>query len=887
MKIELPAGGEKIYLKDYQVPVYQVLQAEFTVELLPGCAEVHATLKLQRHPSAPADAPLVLLGADLELLALAWDGQPLTADDWHWAGEQWVFPNATDAGVFTSTVRIYPDSNLALEGLYRSHGLYCTQCEAEGFRKITLYPDRPDVLAPFRVTVIADRAQCPVLLSNGNCVARGELDAGRHFATWEDPHPKPSYLFALVAGDLAVLEDRFVTCSGREVTLQIFTAAQDQDKCHHAMASLQASMRWDEEKYGCEYDLDIYMIVAVSHFNMGAMENKGLNVFNTSCVLAHPATTTDAGFQRVEAVVAHEYFHNWSGNRVTCRDWFQLCLKEGFTVFRDQQFSADQLSAAVQRLEDVAFLRTHQFAEDAGPLAHPVRPESFVEINNFYTMTVYEKGAEIARMLHTVLGADGFRRGTDKYFADNDGRAATVEDFLIALGAANGRDLAQWLPTWLRWYRQPGTPVVTATPVWDAAAGELRLTLTQTQAALAGHPQPEPLPIPVRLGLIGEHGALSVSLQGELADDFLLMLDQPSQTWVFSGVSEAPVLSLFRDFSAPVRVDYACDDAALARLVRADSNGFNRWAAAQELATREIVALAELIRRGDVRARAGRSSVLADALAAMWPALAVSDPALAVKLLELPSLGYLAEQVAVYDPAALHAAREQVLLAICTPLAPALRSILARGVMLQAYVYNADAIAGRSLARTALDALARLEPAEAGAIAQQWLSAAPHMTAEQSALSLLVHHQLPGAEPALAQFHARWRHEPLVLDQWFATQAALPAPSAVEIADALLAHPDFDRTVPNRVRAVVAQLAGNNPVAFHRADGAGYALLAREVSAIDARNPQLASRLAGAFGIWRKLDESRQALVLAALNGLLASELSSDTRETLTRISAT
>jgi len=887
MKTETPVAlNHTIYLKDYQVPAFQVVHTELTVDLLPGCAEVRSRLQLRRHPEAPADAPLVLLGANLELLSLRWNGRELGAEEWHWADEQWVFAGAGAEGVFESTVRIDPDSNLALEGLYRSQGLYCTQCEAEGFRKITLYPDRPDVLAPFRVTVIGDRRSCPVLLANGNCVARGDLEGGRHFATWEDPHPKPSYLFALVAGDLAMLEDHFVTRSGRQVALQIFTAPQDQDKCHHAMASLKAAMRWDEDKYGCEYDLDTYMIVAVSHFNMGAMENKGLNIFNTSCVLAHPATTTDAGFQRVESVVAHEYFHNWSGNRVTCRDWFQLCLKEGFTVFRDQQFSADQLSPAVQRLEDVAFLRTHQYAEDAGPLAHPVRPESFVEINNFYTLTVYEKGAELARMLHTVLGEDGFRRGTDKYFADNDGRAATVEDFLIALGAANGRDLAHWLPTWLRWYRQPGTPVVKATTVWDASAHTLTLTLAQSQPALNGHPQPEPLPIPVRLGLIGQQGALTVTLNQVAADDFLLMLDQPEQTWVFSGVSEAPVLSLFRDLSAPVRVDYPCDDAALARLVRVDSNGFNRWAAAQELATREIVALAELIRRGDLRAREPRTSVLADALAAMWPTLATADAALAVKLLELPSLGYLAEQVAIYDPAALHAAREHVLLAIVTPLTSALREILSQQVMLQPYAYNASAIAGRSLARTALDLLARIAPSEAAQIAMQWLRAAPHMSAEQAALTVLVHHALPEAELALAQFYERWRHEALVLDQWFATQASQPQSAAVEIADRLLAHPDFDRTVPNRVRAVVAQLAANNPVAFHRADGAGYALLAREVAQIDKQNPQLASRLAGAFGVWHKLDEGRQTLVKGVLDDLLAGELSGDVRETLTRIAA-
>ena len=909
MKTDLPVAGRKVYLRDYTVPNFRVLATELTVELLADCAEVGARLTFARHPEAPADAPLVLSGAGLELLALAWNGQALADGEWHWADEQWVFPGAGDEGVLETRVRIRPDANLALEGLYRSHGLYCTQCEAEGFRKITLYPDRPDVLAPFRVTVVGDKASCPVLLANGNCVARGDLEGGRHFATWEDPHPKPSYLFALVAGDLACLEDRFVTASGREVVLQIFTAPEDQDKCRHAMDSLKASMRWDEEKYGCEYDLDIYMIVAVSHFNMGAMENKGLNVFNTSCVLAHPATTTDAGFQRVESVVAHEYFHNWSGNRVTCRDWFQLCLKEGFTVFRDQQFSADQLSAAVQRLEDVAFLRTHQFAEDAGPLAHPVRPESFVEINNFYTLTVYEKGAEIARMLHTVLGAEGFRRGTDRYFADNDGRAATVEDFLDALGAANGRDLADWTPRWLRWFRQPGTPTVRAQVDWRADRRELVLTLSQSQPALAGHPQPEPLPVPVRVGLVGAEGELTARLAARpegtqegapdgtvneaTGRDFLLLLSEREQQWTFSEVAVAagdvPVLSLFRDFSAPVNIDYACDDADLARLVRHDGNGFNRWAAAQTLATREILAryaaLATGAGEGGPAAAADPApGVLADALAGIWPALADSDPALAVKLLELPSPGYLAEQVDVYDPPRLHAAREAVLATVLQPLLARLRVILARGDMLRPYHYAADDIAARALARTALDGLALLAPDEAAGIAAGWLAAAPHMTAEQSALTLLVHHRLAGADAALQRFHQRWRHEALVLDQWFATQASRPAADAVEAAQALLAHPDFDATVPNRVRAVLTQLGMNNPVAFHRADGSGYALLAAQIREIDARNPQLASRLSGVFGIWRKLDAARQTLVRGHLDALLAGTLSPDVRETLSRI---
>ncbi|MEO6698928.1 MAG: aminopeptidase N [Paraperlucidibaca sp.] len=874
-----------IYLKDYQAPHYALEHTELRFELFSDYTDVSAELRFRRAVSAPKDAVLTLLGADLELRSVAWNDQPLSATDWQWQEEKWQFAGAGEGGVLSTRVRIYPDQNLALEGLYRSHGLYCTQCEAEGFRKITLYPDRPDVLSTFRTTIIADKASCPIMLSNGNCVASGDADDGRHWATWEDPHPKPSYLFALVAGDLACLRDSFTTVSGRVVALEIYTDEADQDKCEHAMRSLQAAMRWDEERYGCEYDLDRYMIVAVSHFNMGAMENKGLNVFNTSCVLAHPATTTDAGFQRVESVVAHEYFHNWSGNRVTCRDWFQLCLKEGFTVFRDQQFSADQLSAAVQRLEDVAFLQTHQFAEDAGPLSHAVRPESFVEINNFYTLTVYEKGAEIARMLHTFLGADSFRRGSDHYFKTFDGQAATVEDFLGSMAAANDIAVETFVAQWLRWYRQPGTPVVSVRSAWHQAKQQLTLTLTQTQPARAGS-VPEALPIPVRLGFIGLKGELSTAWQGVQANEHLLMLEQAEQTWQFDGVAEMPVLSLFRDFSAPVRVQAELSDADLAQLIRLDSNSFNRWSASYALATREILVRAEQYRRGDLRARQPQASTLAAAMAEMWPSLATQDPALAAKMLQLPSLAYLSDQVSCFDPASLQRARDSLLMQVLTPLQGTLEALLAQQQMLMPYAYTAQAMAARSLAALALDGLAHVQPASAAAIAQRWLNAAPHMSAEQAALTTLVHHQLPGADAALQAFYARWKHEPLVLDQWFATQTSAPHAETRAIVEALLAHADFDASVPNRVRAVIGQFANNNPVAFHDSEGRGYRLLAVQLLAIDARNPQLASRLGGAFGIWHKLDESRQALVLRELDALLAGELSSDTRETLTRIRA-
>ena len=863
-----------IWLKDYQAPAFAVRDVRMTLEFTETATWVDTILTVTRQPDADPQAPLVLHGVDLILESAQWNGRDLAESDWQRAGEQWRLAVSETGGTLVTRVRLDPDRNTALEGLYRSHGLYCTQCEAEGFRKITLYPDRPDVMAPFTVTLIGDKTRCPVLLANGNLVEQRDLGDGRHLATWHDPHPKPSYLFAVVAGDLACLQDHYVTASGREVLLEIYTAAVDQPKCHHAMASLKAAMRWDEQRYGREYDLDRYMIVAVSHFNMGAMENKGLNIFNTSCVLADAATTTDLGFQRVESVVAHEYFHNWTGNRVTCRDWFQLCLKEGFTVFRDQQFSADQLSPAVQRLEDVAFLQTHQFAEDASPLAHPVRPESFVEINNFYTLTVYEKGAEIARMLHTVLGEAGFRRGADLYFQRHDGQAVTVEDFLRALGDANGKPADAWLDSWLRWYRQPGTPTVQVQGEWLPAQGQYRVTMRQSQPVLAGYPSPRPLPVPVRVALLGEQGALTVSLHGQVGREHVLLLEAAEQSWLLDGVAEAPVLSLGRDFSAPVHFRSERTPEQLAHIARVDDNGYTRWAAIQALATSVLTQEPEL------------QDTLVTALRSLWPALAVQDPALAVKLLELPGIGYLAEFLDQVDPLVLVQRRERLLQALAEALQPVCDGILAQDVMLRPYRYRSEDIAGRQLARQALDLLARVKPAQAADIAARWLSGAPHMTAQQSALTLLVHHRLAGADAALQAFHARWHHEALVLDQWFATQASRPGADALALADALISRPDFDWQTPNRVRAVVAQLTANNPLAFHREDGAGYHWLAQRIAHIDSLNPQLASRLCAAFGLWRKLVPTLSAHAGAALNGLADAELSADTRETVSKLLA-
>ncbi|MFZ5560460.1 MAG: aminopeptidase N [Pseudomonadota bacterium] len=866
-----------IHLKDYRPPAYRVHAVALTLDIFDGYTLVDATLDMERAPEVPADTPLRLHGVDLEAEALSIDGRAVPESERRQDGEELVISGALPPKFrLHSRVRIHPESNTALEGLYRSSGMYCTQCEAEGFRKITFYPDRPDVMARFTTTVRADKKRFPVLLANGNPVASGELAQGRHFATWEDPFPKPSYLFAMVAGNLACRRDSFVTMSGRTVDLRIYVEERDLDKVDHALASLKRAMRWDEEVYGREYDLDIYMIVAVSHFNMGAMENKGLNIFNTSCVLAHPATTTDAGFQRVESVIAHEYFHNWSGNRVTCRDWFQLSLKEGFTVFRDQQFSAAMLSQSVQRIEDVNFLRTYQFTEDAGPLAHPVRPEAFVEINNFYTATVYEKGSEIVRMLHTVLGAEDFRKGSDLYFGRHDGQAVTVEDFVQALADASGRDLSAFL----QWYRQLGTPMLHVRGDYQADRQEYHLTLQQQSPQPAGFPPPQALPVPVRLALLGRDGR-EQPLQTEkgAVGETVVLLTQAEQTFVFKNIAEAPVPSLLRNFSAPVRVhhDFSLQDKLF--LLRHDGNGCNRWLTAQDLLCSELLRLA-----GD--SAAGRhllpDATLLVTLADVLPELGEREPALAAKLLQLPGLLQLIDTAPRPDPEALYMARECVRHALARRLEGWLLLQLER-IHAGEYVYGAHAIAGRSLRNTALGLLVDLG-ADYHALAAEQIGRSRHMTDEAAALVALVHADGVEAPAYLERFAARWQHEALVMDQWFAMQATAPAPTACQRVSQLREHPDFRRDNPNRVRALIGQFASNNPRAFHQQDGSGYRLLVEEVETLDAINPQVAARLLGTLSTWRRFDEQRQRHAAAALQRLAAGRLSPDVQETLQRL---
>ncbi|QFU02528.1 Aminopeptidase N [Halomonas sp. THAF5a] len=866
---------QPIYLSDYRPPAYRVTRTELTFELDPAATRVKARLHLERHPECEAGTPLALDGEQLALKAIAIDGQPLGEDEYEVGEAGLVVHRVPEAFLLDTEVEIAPEANTALEGLYQSSGMYCTQCEAEGFRRITFYPDRPDVMATFSTTVIGDAATLPVLLSNGNPVERGTLPGGRHFVTWEDPHPKPSYLFALVAGDLEKVEDRFTTQSGREVTLQIWVEAENLDKTDHAMASLKRAMAWDERAYGREYDLDLFMIVAVNDFNMGAMENKGLNIFNSAAVLTHPQTATDAAFQRVEGIVAHEYFHNWSGNRVTCRDWFQLSLKEGFTVFRDQTFSADTNSAAVKRIEDVSFFRTAQFAEDAGPTAHPVRPDHYIEIGNFYTLTIYEKGAEIVRMLSNLVGEEAFRRGSDLYFSRFDGQAVTIEDFVDCMAEASGEDLGQFL----RWYSQAGTPEVDAHGEYDYANAEYRLVLRQRTPATPGQPEKQALHIPIRLGLVGTKSGrdLPLTLDGEaLGTDAVIHLREDEQEFRFTDVSEAPVPSLARGFSAPVKLHFPYGREDLAFLQAHDSDGFNRWDAGQRLA---LLALDDLI----AAHRNGVEKVMDPRVVEAFRALLaaeVDDKAVLAQMLTLPSEAYIAEQQPLVDVDAIHAARTFVKQSLATALRDDFLRLYEENRSEAPYAPEPEQIAARSLKNVALSYLMAIEDEAGLELAQAQFAADHNMTDVRHALTLLVHGSRGDlADPALKAFGEKWAHDPLVMDQWFSLQVTRPQADVLERVKFLMAHPAFSLKNPNRVRALIGAFANQNPVNFHRADGEGYRLLADTVIELNKLNPEIAARLITPLTRWARFDEARQELMKAELERIRAEELSPNVYE--------
>ncbi|MFP6848585.1 MAG: aminopeptidase N [Pseudomonas sp.] len=882
MRTEQP---KMIYLKDYQAPDYLIDETHLTFELFEDHTLVHAQLVMRRNPAAGSGLPpLQLDGQQLELLSVALNDRELTVDDYQLTENHLTLQPDSASFIIDSSVRIHPESNTALEGLYKSSGMFCTQCEAEGFRKITYYLDRPDVMSKFTTTLSAEQHSYPVLLSNGNPIASGNEGDGRHWATWEDPFMKPAYLFALVAGDLWCVEDSFTTMSKREVALRIYVEPENIDKCQHAMDSLKKSMTWDEEVYGREYDLDIFMIVAVNDFNMGAMENKGLNIFNSSCVLAKAETATDAAHQRVEAVVAHEYFHNWSGNRVTCRDWFQLSLKEGFTVFRDAEFSADMHSRTVKRIEDVAYLRTHQFAEDAGPMAHPVRPDAFMEISNFYTLTVYEKGSEVVRMIRTLVGAEGFRKGSDLYFARHDGQAVTCDDFIRAMEEANGIDLTQFK----RWYSQAGTPRLEVSESYDAAANSYRLQFRQTCPATPGQAEKQPFVIPVELALLDAQGReLPLQLVGEDAAQGLsrvLQVTEAEQAFTFINLAEQPLPSLLRGFSAPVKLNFPYSRDQLMFLMQHDSDGFNRWEAGQQLSVQVLQDLVGQHQRGD-------ALVLDQRLVEAFRTLLADDSldqAMVAEMLSLPGEAYLTEISEVADVEAIHAAREFARLQLSDALFDLLWQRYQNNHKVSrasAYVAEAGHFARRSLQNIALSYLMLNGNAEVLAACLEQFENADNMTERLTALAVLVNSPFEAEKAAaLASFADFFKDNPLVMDQWFSVQAACALPGALQRVEQLMQHPAFTLKNPNKVRALIGAFAGQNLQGFHQADGSGYRFLADQVITLNALNPQIASRLLGPLTRWAKYGSARQAQMKAELQRILASgELSSDVYEVLSK----
>ena len=882
MRTEQP---KMIYLKDYQAPDYLIDETHLTFELFEDHTLVHAQLVMRRNPAAGSGLPpLVLDGQQLELLSVALDDRELNAGDYQLSDSHLTLQPTSNSFVIDSSVRIHPESNTALEGLYKSSGMFCTQCEAEGFRKITYYLDRPDVMSKFTTTLSAAQHDYPVLLSNGNPIASGNEEGGRHWATWEDPFMKPAYLFALVAGDLWCVEDSFTTMSQRDVALRIYVEPENIDKCQHAMDSLKKSMKWDEEVYGREYDLDIFMIVAVNDFNMGAMENKGLNIFNSSCVLAKAETATDAAHQRVEAVVAHEYFHNWSGNRVTCRDWFQLSLKEGFTVFRDAEFSADMHSRTVKRIEDVAYLRTHQFAEDAGPMAHPVRPDAFMEISNFYTLTVYEKGSEVVRMIRTLVGAEGFRKGSDLYFARHDGQAVTCDDFIRAMEEANGIDLTQFK----RWYSQAGTPRLEVSESYDAAANSYRLQFRQSCPATPGQAEKQPFVIPVELALLDAQGReLPLQLVSEdaaVVTSRVLQITEAEQAFTFVNLAEKPLPSLLRGFSAPIKLSFPYSRDQLMFLMQHDSDGFNRWEAGQQLSVQVLQELIAQHQRGeplllDQRLVEACRTLLADDSL---------DQAMVAEMLSLPGEAYLTEISAVADVEAIHAAREFARKQLSDALFDLLWQRYQRNREVSrssAYVAEAEHFARRSLQNIALSYLMLSGKAEVLAACLEQFENADNMTERLAALAVLVNSPFEAEKAvALASFADFFKDNPLVMDQWFSVQAACALPGALQRVQQLMQHPAFTLKNPNKVRALIGAFAGQNLLGFHQADGSGYRFLADQVITLNALNPQIASRLLAPLTRWAKYGGARQAQMKEQLQRILASgELSSDVYEVVSK----
>ncbi|MBB3647072.1 aminopeptidase N [Rhizobium sp. BK619] len=873
--------GQVIHLADYRPTDFVLERVDLTFELDPTETKVEARLIFHRRPGADPAAPIVLDGDELTLSGLLFDQVELDPSRYDATAESLTVRDLPESAPFelTITTVINPEANTQLMGLYRTGGIYCTQCEAEGFRRITYFPDRPDVLAPFTVNIIADKDANPLLLSNGNFLGGAGYGPGKHFAAWFDPHPKPSYLFALVAGDLGVVEDTFTTMTGREVVLKIYVEHGKEPRAAYAMDALKRSMAWDEERFGREYDLDIFMIVAVSDFNMGAMENKGLNVFNDRYVLADPETATDADYANIEAVIAHEYFHNWTGNRITCRDWFQLCLKEGLTVYRDQEFSSDQRSRPVKRIADVRHLKSEQFPEDGGPLAHPVRPTTYREINNFYTRTVYEKGSEVTRMIATLLGKDDFKKGMDLYFDRHDGQAVTIEDFVKCFEDASGRDLTQFS----LWYHQAGTPLVTASGSYDAAAATFTLSLEQMIPATPGQSSKEAMHIPLSLALFGENGGKlePSSVDGAEYAGEVLHLTGRTQTAVFHGIGSRPVVSINRSFSAPINLHFDQSPADLAHLARHETDHFARWQALTDLALPNLLKAAR-------DAREGKPVVCEATFVETLIAAAADDslePAFRAQALALPSESDIARELGGNnDPDAIHAGRQAILKQVAEAGKDVFASLYAATTTSGDFSPDAKSAGLRALRNTALTYLSYAEQTPARARAA--FDAANNMTDLSHALTILAHRFPDSAETAeaLTAFRQRFAENALVIDKWFAIQAGIPGAKALERVRTLMDDPLFKRTNPNRMRSLVGTFAFANPTGFGRADGEGYRFLARQILDIDERNPQLAARILTSMRSWRSLEPGRADHARAALNEIeQAAALSTDVRDIVER----
>ena len=861
------------YLKDYTPYPFTVSTVHLRVELDPQQTRVTSRLAMQRNPLAgDAQAPLELNGEHLELEAVSLDGRKLAESECSYDGSRLVLTKVPDQFELEIETIIAPKDNTALEGLYLSSGNYCTQCEAEGFRRITCYPDRPDVMAVFTTTVVGDPDTCPVMLANGDLVEQGELGDGRHFATWHDPFPKPSYLFALVAGDLVRIEDNFTTMSGREIALHIFVEERNVSKCDHAMQSLKKSMRWDEQVFGREYDLDTYMIVAVDDFNMGAMENKGLNIFNSKYVLARPETATDTDYEGIEGVIGHEYFHNWTGNRITCRDWFQLSLKEGLTVFRDQEFSADMGSRPVKRIREVNVMRSFQFREDSGPMAHPVRPESFVEINNFYTLTVYNKGAEVIRMIHTLLGAEGFRRGMDCYFERHDGQAVTCDDFVRAMEDGNDVDLSQFK----LWYSQAGTPELTVSQAYDEDAREFTVTISQLCPATPGQSEKKPFYMPIAVGLLDREGRdmdLQLKSGGQLKNS-VLIVEKQKQEFCFKSVYEKPVLSLLRNFSAPVKVKSDIDEDQLAFLMAHDRDPFNRWDAGQQLGLQYLLRQISAYQQGQqVRVpelfHQAFDQILIDEQ---------TDAAFLALALVLPTETWIGQQMEVIDPDAVFLVRQyfryQLSLEHRDTFYENYYSLGTDGP----YQYSADEAGRRALRNCCLAYLLTGEPGERVdsdvlELGIEQYHQADNMTDVSAALAGVVNADRAAGDELLADFYNKWQDDPLVVDKWLILQATCILPGTLERVKELMKHPAFSMKNPNKVRSLIGAFCSNQQQ-FHAKDGSGYSFLANRIMELDPMNPQIAARMLTPLTMWKRYDTKRQQLMktelerIAALPGL-------------------